>query len=71
MLERILFIYAKDGKLTSVEFNENCESRNDELKKDGCLHTSTIDPVSFLANLIKLSDVEIVGEIARLRTEHN
>jgi len=61
----ILFIYAKDGNIKALDYDD-AKWQHRSLIKQGYKHTATIDPAKFLEYIVEYTDEEIVKEIRNL-----
>ena len=50
MENTFVFVYAKDGKIKALNI-EQAQRLQDELKKDGWVHTKTLDACTFIQYL--------------------
>ena len=61
----ILFIYAKDGNIKALDYDD-AKLQHRSLIKQGYKHTATIDPAKFLEYLVQDTDEEIINKIREL-----
>jgi hypothetical protein len=66
MMGDTIFIYAKEGKITALNIEE-AKKRNDQLLKDGYIHTQTLDICCWLQYIHNdCEEVDLLEEIKTL-----
>ncbi len=66
MKETFVFVYAKGGKIKALNIEE-AKKLQDELKKDGWVHTQTLDACVYIQYLHNdCEDVDLIDEITSL-----